>query len=342
MSAEMDIDYNWKPDRTAQPVVDTPKPDAKDGMRALALGQEAPVAERARNADGTFTKAMPSTEDADAAWIAKAEAGLKESATHDMQAPEATPEATAPEQAEGSETESVDKEALAAAMLDAQRLQIPAKALEGMSKAEIVQAGRSWAKQVSENGKLSQKFGELEKQIEAIRAGKEAASAKADQPASDLDSLVQPFVADFDESTRKSLSGIAKAIHSQAEIQVNALKGEFAKMKAELESLQQASGRVAGETIRGELKGRFPQLGKADAWNAVLSRADALVKLPEYQGNPKLAIEHAARIECASSQPAEQVSESTRDKRNGVASTSSQAPRKAPIDSDRLAYFGKG
>jgi hypothetical protein len=335
----MEMDYTRPETSQAQPLVLEPEGDTKARARQIAE-------EKTRGADGKFAKQV-SKEDAEAAddaWFERAKSSLQQTVLPDTKKEQAPEPVAAPEQVSESETPSVDKEALAAAMLNAKRLKIPAKALDAMSPTEIVQAGQDWKAQIAENGKLSQKFGELEKKIEAMSSGKVEASAKADQPSEDFDTLVQPFVADYDESTRKSLTGIAKVIHTQAKAESSALKSELAEVKAALGKLQSSSGMAVAETIRNELKGKVPQLGKAEVWNAVLARADMLVKAPEYQANPRQAIEHAIRIECEPTPAAEQVSESTRGKRNGVASTHTQAPRAkvaSSDDLDRAAYFGR-
>jgi hypothetical protein len=332
-NSEMDANYS-KPE--PPPVV--LEPDA-------STTGAAPTPERTRGADGRWTTPKAAEEQKTAKeqeWFDKMRAGMKENLLPGVeQAQAAKAKADAPEQANGSEAESVDKEALAAALLNAKRLKIPAKALDAMSPTELVQAGQDWKAQIAESGKLSQKFGELEKQIEAIRSGKVAASGTPDQPAKDLAAYVQPLVADYDESTKNLIGGLAKEVDLRIQVIQRAADERVAKLEESLGKLQTASGLTVAEGIRAELKGAYPQLGKADAWNSVLARADVLARLPEYQGNPRQAIEHAVRIEIGSPQASANVPESNRGKRNGVASTTSQAPRgrsDSQEDRDRAVY----
>jgi hypothetical protein len=307
---------------------------------AQPLVSEAPAPttpERPRGEDGKFLKTPPTPEEVDRAVFEKHRAKMAASLAPDVlteQPKEAKGEQPdAPAEQEESKAEAVDKDALAAALQNAKRLKIPKSALDALAPKDLVQANEAWSKQLRASDDLSRELGELRKQIEETKA-KPKESAQAEQP-DDYDALVQPFVADYDDGTRNSLKGIAKVARDYADAQTKTLKGELDALRGELQSLKQARGAEVAESIRGELRESFPQLGEGEVWNAVLKRAETLLRIPDYQGNPREALEHACKIECASSQPAKQVSDSTdRSKRNGVASTTTQAARKAPLNGE--------
>lgn len=248
------------------------------------------------------------------------------------QAPDAKAKADAPEQATESKAEdAVDKDAVAAALTAAKRLKIPAKVLDSMSPSELADAGRDWKKQVDESAKLSRELGEMRKQIEATKTAK-AESVQADQPA-DVDELVKPSVASFDDETRNSLTGMSKVIVSKLRTEI----AERDKRLADLDSkLQRLERHTEAESVRGEMTGVYPALGKANVWSAALKRADSLVTLPDYDGNYTDALRDAIKIECPSPTSAEQVSTSDSGKRH-AATANVRAPRPAqPTKEDQL------
>lgn len=208
----------------------------------------------------------------------------------------------------------VDKAAHAAALAAAKRLKIPAKAIESMTPAELVEAGKDWEAQISANGALSREIGELREKVKASSVSKEAAPVQTAQPADDLDSVLQPFVAklEVDEETGKTLGEMLKAVDARWASRVQTLEsqlGEFA---------QDRTMRVVQES-RDRLRERFPQLGDDAVFEGqVLPHVVKLVKggytLPE-------AISHAAAIEFPTAAPSQVSHETKSSKRNGVAVT---------------------
>jgi hypothetical protein len=316
------MDFSYQSDVTpANAPVD---PKEKDGRERDATGKFVP-----KNRQEAFDGAAD-------AWLAK----MKKDAAVDVdlmermkpptteQAQDANAKADAPEQAADPKADDdVDKDAVAAALTTAKRLKIPAKVLESMSQKELAEAGKDWKKQSDESAKLSRELGEMRKQIEATKSAK-VESAVADQPA-DVDELVKPSVASFDDETRNSLTGMSKVI-------VNKLRGEIVERDKRLDELNDRFTRLErhteAESIRGEMSGAFPALGKSDVWGAVLKRADAIAKSEDYSD----------KIECPLPSADSQVSASTSGKRNGVATANVKAPRQAPTskeDQMRSAYL---
>lgn len=332
----MDLDYaKHEPIAPAQPVVsEAPAPT---------------IPSTPRGADGKFAKAEPTQEERERAIFEKHVAAMRQSLTPDAlpASQQAQPEDAKADKADAPKAEepvqpSVDKEALAAALQHAKRYGIPKSALDKMSPQEIIAGSDDWAKRIKASDDVSRKLADQGKLIEELRAKvQEPPAAKpVVQPDKDFDALVQPFVADFDDGTRDSLKGIAKVAREYADSKTKALEAQLAEsrqafdeIRKELDGLKQARGAEVAEQIRGELKGVYPSLGEKETWNAVLARAEALLKSPDYQADPRTAIEHAAKIECASFTPPSQVSESgNRSKRNGVASTATQAARGGTTD----------
>lgn len=323
---------------------------AEQAQAVVSEAQAPTTPSRERNADGTFAKPAPTREDleqADRAVFEKHLAAMKEmtapGAVKEEQPKDANADKADAPKAEEPQKTSVDKDALAAAYANAKRYGIPKSALDKMTPQEILAENEDWAKRIKANDDVSRKLADQGKLIEELRAKvQEPPAAKpVVQPDKDFDALVQPFVADFDDGTRDSLKGIAKVAREYADSKTKALEAQlaesrqaFEEIRKELNGLKQARGAEVAEQIRGELKGAYPSLGEKETWNAVLARTEALLKSPDYQADPRAALEHAVRIECASSPAPSQVSESgNRSKRNGVASTATQAARGGTVDS---------
>ena len=311
---------------------------SNDPVITLAQGEvEAPPQPRGEN--GKFVK-VPTAEEKEAE--ARALFGkLKEQDKRGgspvaVEQPKEAAQA-APEEEAIAESE-VDKEAHAAALANAKRLKIPAKALAAMSKAEIVQAGQDWARQISENGKLSREIGELREQAKARTAPTESASSKDEQPDDDVGKVLQPLIAklDLDDETGKTLSEMFKVLEARHSAQVKSLQAELGKVAEE------RTMRLVQEA-KGKLLERFPQLGEEDGEQRVLARMASLNKTGDYDNYADLMTD-ACKIELPPAASAPQVSQQpSTAKRNGVALTQNSAPKPVPLtpEQEEKAIFDK-
>lgn|GEM_PF-5770808 len=237
---------------------------------------------------------------------------------------------------EGEGEGVVNKEAHAAALVAATRLKIPAKALNAMSPAEIVQAGQDWQKQISENGKLSRELGELREKNKASEAASKEAPSEDAQPSDDLDVDLQPLLArlDVDEETGKVLGLMFKAVEARHASKVKSLESELGKVAEE------RTERLVEKALGG-LSDKFVGLGDDESKKRVLTRMASLIKTGDYSSYDALA-EDACKIELPPSASTSQVSQQTSTaKRNGVAMTKTSSPKHTASDpqkTERAAF----
>lgn len=328
------MEFNYDSGDKAQPVV----PERDDGA--------AGGGERQRDkATGQFTsteKMKADQEAADAAWLARMQkqnrdAVLVTDEGKPSMADGDKPDATAGgDGGDGALARGVDETAIKVAREHAARLQIPKSSLERMTTEEIAQAAPAWAKAVKANDDVSRRLAESEKKIAELGSATQEPSKDA-QPF-DVAALVQPVVAGYDEETKKTFVGVADAIAKPLLKELAAEKAARASQEARLKALEAREERNAeAESIKDELKGTFPQLGKPEVWSAVRAKAEAIT-------SDKLPLRDAIELVAAKYAPTaadSQVSDSTRNRRNGVASTNGLSPRKGGVtqdDRDREVY----
>ncbi len=309
-----------------------------------AAAVEAPVTTdkpvRERDQSGKFVQspaekarreAVNSAHDAFFREKAAAEAPMEGILTPALQAqkkevqPEVGSEKSEPPAGKTESKETVDIQAVEVGLSALKRLKVPAKLIDGMTKAEVAEYGKEAIRQAAERDSLFRENGELRKQVGNTPA-KSAESAKAEQPAPDLAADLKLLTETLGDDTGEAIGGLIKK-------QTAALTAENAALKERLDKIEghfNADIRTKAadslvEDAMAELEERFLGLSDKATRKRLVQRILALDDTGSYTDKDEL-LSHAAKIELEP-KPASQPKSSRSTAANPITDTSRSSPR---------------
>lgn len=209
--------------------------------------------------------------------------------------PEEAPEKSeAPAGKTKSDEPEVDTDAVEAGVSALKRLKVPAKLIDGMTKAEIADYGKEAKRQAAEQDSLRRELGELRKASKESTAPKKE-SAPAEQPF-DLEAKLQPLGLVLDEDAGNAVGELFKQTQKHYDTKIAALQAKLDAVLPEIEQSKAARVSKLVDEAKAGLEKRFPQLSDKADFERVLGRMAKLNASGEYSDAAELML-HASKIE---------------------------------------------
>lgn len=338
-------------DQEAAPAVaETPKPVVPQVMEqperprdadGRYLSKDKPIDRTARFRDG-FKKYIEEQQATRLSTLTGTPVAEKEAPAVTQEQPKAeleepeTPEAAEPE-------EDVDVDAVAQGVESLRRIGMTSTMLEKFSKSELAAYGAKAAQQIAANAEASRELGESRKAQERAQA----ASAKVEQPAFDIDAFKKRLEPVLDEEAVVALTEMDKAYRSEIEKLKAENKATRDFISETLRPIHEERIAAAVEKARAGLAESFPQL-KGGVPNAVLKRMQTLNRPDEKGQRPYSDANELLRDACRYEYGREAAQPKPSPKPRPVAtplSSSTARPRTRPAtirEVARIAYANRG
>ena len=180
-------------------------------------------------------------------------------------------------QAEEAATEEPQGD-LEKALSALRRAKTPQKVLDNLSPEEILSWGADAAKIQADYDDTYRRHSELQKQNGQTE---DETPTELDEPSSqpervNLSDAYQSFNDEFGEDAAKALQG--------------AIDPRFNDIDSSMKKMFSLVGSMIERDVRGQLEGRFPQLGDDDVFARVRDKASGLIDSGQYQGQPDFMV----------------------------------------------------